>query len=333
MTKPSIAVIIPTKNRAGALRTVALPSLERSEFRDFACLVWDASEDDDSRKVVEDGGWSFELHYEKALRPGSSSQRNDAVLFVQKNWPEARWTLFIDDDSELSPDALEGVRDSFRDPEVWGVSLPFIHNPYAPSRFRRLSLWVYRRLFRVRGRGVVLPCLYFYLALPEERGAEVDWTRGGGMAFRMEVFTKLGIFFPEAFQRFGGYAAYEDQAFSFHLKHNLKRRIVNSLKGGYAHHPSGGRTDTQRLFAARWFNIGLFFEEVHGRRGLFRYHLAQISCKTFYLLYFTWHAIGGGGLDVFRGLCLGSRELRSEKREKIAGNLFKYGMRNEWNGK
>ncbi|MCL2009483.1 MAG: glycosyltransferase [Synergistaceae bacterium] len=291
MTHYSIAVIIATKNRAEAVRTISLPSLERLAFRDFICVIWDSSEDDDTLRVAESGNWSFKISYTKAPRVGSSSQRNDAVLHVHAVWPSVRYIVFIDDDSELSSDALEGVWASFQDSEVWGVNIPFTRYPYAPSVFRRLQLKICHSLFKKSGRGVVLPCLYPYLTLPETRGAEVDYLVAGGMGLRMEVFTELEIFFPEAFQRFGGYALLEDLAISFYLKHKLKRKIINSVHGSFVHHSVvGGRLDTQKYFAARWFNIHLLFEEIYDDCGVLAYFLRRIALDLFHLIHFTWYA-------------------------------------------
>ena len=59
-----LAVIIATKNRSEAIERYALASLERSEFRDFVCVVWDANDDERTRKVVE-GAWTFPLSLDR----------------------------------------------------------------------------------------------------------------------------------------------------------------------------------------------------------------------------------------------------------------------------
>ena len=120
-----LAVIIATKNRSESIEKYALASLERSAFRDFICVVWDASDDDRTRETAEGGGWSFPLRYFKAPRSGLTSQRNDAMDYVLEHIPSARYVLFIDDDSELSRDALEGVLRTFGDEGVWGVNVPY----------------------------------------------------------------------------------------------------------------------------------------------------------------------------------------------------------------
>jgi hypothetical protein len=289
-----------------------------------------------TQNVTENGDWSFPIFYIRAPRAGLPSQRNDAVLHARQTWPAVQYVVFIDDDTELSPDALNGIQETFQDPEVLGVNIPFICDPYASSKFRRLAHKIFHSLLKAPGRGVVLPCCYFYLAPPEIRGAKVDWTVGCGMAFRVEVFSKLECFFPEAFQRFGGYGAYEDQAFSFHLQYILKRKLTNSVYGGQIHHRvPGGRLNVKNLFAARWFNIRLLFDDTYGiyiqsdgYLCYFSYCWRLCMLKTFYFIYFSWHALYDRGFDVFRGLWAASRALRHE-RKKVIGRLFEYKMGND----
>ena len=104
-----LAVIVATKNRSEAIERYALASLERSAFRDFVCVVWDASDDERTRKVAEDGSWTFPLRYFKAPRFGLTSQRNDVVDHVLEHVPSVRHVLFIDDDCELSWDTVVSV--------------------------------------------------------------------------------------------------------------------------------------------------------------------------------------------------------------------------------
>jgi glycosyltransferase involved in cell wall biosynthesis len=315
----ALAVIIATKDRSEAIESISLPSLAKSTFRDFVCLVWDASQDETTRNIIENGDWAFTVFYTRAPRIGLPSQRNDAVLYV------LQYIVFIDDDTELSPDALEGVYRTSQDLEVWGISIPFASDPYASSRVRCAMHKIFRFLLKAPGRGVLLPCCYFYLTPLEIKGAEVDWTVGCGMAFRMEVFSKLGCFFPEPFQHFGGYAPYEDQAFSFHLKHCLKRKFVNSVCGTQIHHHlPGGRLNVKNLFAARWYNSRLFFDDIYSRYCgdrycFFAYYWRLWVFKIFYFAYFSWHALHGGGLDVFRGLwaVFSNMEIENDSEELI----------------
>lgn len=249
----TLAIIIATRNRVQALEQYSLSSLARSDFQDFICLIWDASEDDSTCVLAHDERWKFPLEYHKAQRPGSASQRNDAVGHVLDHYPSVRYILFIDDDCELYPGALEGVLQSFEDPSVWGVGIPILSHlkerNHTWGRTRRRYVTSYMKPVNIR---------------PERNGDVVEWLVGCSMAFRIEAFRNLRLCFPEAFQRFGGYALSEDVALSYGLYKIEGHKLILSLSGTLYHHSaSGGRLDLLALSAARWYNHHLLFELVN----------------------------------------------------------------------
>ena len=309
MINAPLAVIIATKNRSESIERYALASLERSAFRDFVCVVWDASDDDRTRKTAEDGGWTFPLRYFKAPRPGLTSQRNDAADYVLEHIPSVRYVLFIDDDSELSQDALEGVLQTFVDEEVWGVNVP--HAPILEGdgnegkEIRKKS----RASF---GSRVMTSYLYNRGTCPEPHGIDVAWLRCG-MAFRREVFGELGLRFPEEFQRFGGYALGEDSALSFYLHRKMGRKLKNAVSGTLRHYAAGGaRLNVANMAASKWYNFHLLFEclydDVRGPRLLW----LKIQFKLFMLaaaLRLLKRARSFDVISVLRGIASAKRAL------------------------
>ena len=306
-----LAVIIATKNRSEAIERYALASLERSTFRDFACVVWDASDDERTRKVVEDGAWTFPLRYFKAPRSGLTSQRNDAVDYVLEHIPSARYVLFIDDDSELSEDALEGILQTFGDEEVWGVNVP--HAPILEEDGNREKEIRNKVLASSRSR-VMTSYLHNRGTCPEPNGIDVDWLSGCGMAFRREVFEELGLRFPEAFQRFGGYALGEDLALSFYLHKKKGRKLKNPVSGTLRHYAAGGaRLNVANMAASKWYNFHLLFgclyDDVRGPRLLW----LRIKFKLFMLaaaLKLLRRARSFDVVSVLRGIAAAKRALR-----------------------
>ena len=106
-----LSVVIATKNRAEELRTISLPSLAKQDTRDFEVIVWDASEDNRSEQVVQALAVAhpdIPFLYFKAPRNGLCAQRNDAVKVAR-----GEIVFFIDDDSEVSPDGIAALRDTF----------------------------------------------------------------------------------------------------------------------------------------------------------------------------------------------------------------------------
>ena len=206
---PMLAVVIATKNRSEAIRKYALSSLERSSFRDFVCVIWDAGDGASTQEVAEDRSWTFEIAYFKALRVGSSSQRNDAVRYILEHYPSARAVVFMDDDSEFSEDALAGVAASFRDSGALIVNIRM--KPLLPQRGRAVQRL---KCFLGMNRHGVTPFLYNYGGSDEAAGIDAEWASGGGMGVDVSVF-KRRLFFPEEFQRFGGYALERTAPFRF----------------------------------------------------------------------------------------------------------------------
>jgi glycosyltransferase involved in cell wall biosynthesis len=256
-----VAVIIPTRNRAEALEKYSLRSLEGSDFRDFLCIVWDASDDENTRRVV-DRSWPFRAHYFKAPRTGLASQRNDAVSHVLTNLPEVRHVVFMDDDSEFSADALSGIMETFQsasDIAIVNIPMKSLTPPSWRSRFRNFA----KRRLGMNRHGTT-PFLYNYGGEDEAPGLDVEWASGCGMAVDVSIFERDRVFFPEAFQRFGGYSLGEDFAFSFFVSKKLRRRSVNALRGHLRHYAAGSaRLDVERMAASKWHNFHLLFEALY----------------------------------------------------------------------
>ena len=297
-----LAVIIATKNRSEAIERYALASLERSEFRDFVCVVWDASDDDRTRRAAEDGAWTFPIRYFEAPRPGLTSQRNDAVDHVLEHIPSVRYVLFIDDDCELSQDALRGILITFEKTDASVVNL--LMRPHSGQRTCGLLSWIKKRWGRKRHGATEF--LYNYGSDEEKPGGDADWASGGGMALDVDVFRALGCFFPEDFQRFGGYALGEDFAFSFFLHKKMGMHIVNSLGGHFFHYPAGGaRLNVANMAASKWYNFHLLFDclydDVRGPRLLW----LKVKFKLFMLaaaLKLLFRARSLDLLSLFRGI-------------------------------
>ena len=318
-----LAVIIATKNRSEAIERYALASLERSAFRDFVCVVWDASDDERTRKVAEDGSWTFPLRYFKAPRSGLTSQRNDAVDHVLEHVPSVRHVLFIDDDCELSWDALREILITFEKTNASVVNLPML--PHAGQRRCGLSSWIKRRWGRRRHGATEF--LYNYGFDEEKPGGDADWASGGGMALDVDVFRTLRCFFPEDFQRFGGYALGEDFAFSFFLHKKMGMRIINSLGGHFFHYPAGGaRLNVANMAASKWYNFHLLFEclydDVRGPRLLW----LKIKFKLFMFaaaLKLLFRARSLDLLSLFRGIGSARAALREFHAERSIKTLFR----------
>ncbi len=322
MNPPHLAVIIATKNRRADMDRHALASRERSLFRDFICVVWDASDDNKTERVIYTKAWNFQLCYVKAPRVGSSSQRNDAVDHMLQSYPSIRYVLFMDDDCEISPDALEGILDTFALPEASFVNLP-MHPTKAGEGESRRAAWIKRRLGW--NRYGATDFLYNYKSSEGGRGESVDWVGGGGMAVDAAVFRE-GHRFPEAFQRFGGYALGEDFAFTFYLYKKKGKRIINSLGGHFLHFPArGGRLNIAGMAASKWYNFHLLFaalyDDVQGARLLW----LKMKFKLFMVIAALKCLVRARSLNplpALRGIGEARKALKEYRRSKDIEKLF-----------
>jgi GT2 family glycosyltransferase len=261
----SLATIIATKDRHLALKYISLPSLVKTFYQQFITVVWDASENDLARQVAESFSADINVDYFRAPRIGLASQRNDAVNYVLTAYPTVQYILFIDDDSRLSPDAVKGVIATFEKyPDVWGVHIP-LHDSNYPYENANVDY---------DGKYVLLPDTeqpepYRFVKShavvgslpPETNDTFVEWMQGGGMAFRREVFTELGILFNEELQRFGGYALSEDIFVSTELRCRYSKKLWSNLHGYSCHlEAPGGRVDEEKRVASEIYNLRLLFD-------------------------------------------------------------------------
>jgi glycosyltransferase involved in cell wall biosynthesis len=328
-----IVVVIPTKDRSEAIGRYALASLERSSFRDFVCIVWDASDDDLTRGVVEDSQWSFEARYFKAPRRGLPSQRNDAIKYVLSDLLSVRYIVFMDDDSELSEDALAGVAETFRESGALIVNIPMkptAMKPIDTLSFRYMASFELKRLLGINRHGVT-SFLYNYGGEDEPAGCEVEWASGCGMGVDVSVFSGMEVFFPEEFQRFGGYALGADLAFSLYVSKKLGGCLVNSLRGHLLHYVAGApRLNIQNMAASKWYNFHLLFDAIYGGEELGQGRAPKLRIKKLCFKFFMAAAalkllLRARSLDVLSVLRVIS-EARSAYRRYRKENDIRYLM-------
>jgi len=250
-----ISIIIPTKNRAEALEKISLPSLVNQTYKEFEVIIWDASDNEGVLRVIENFP-ELNIKYFKAPRIGTSSQRNDAI-----NRASGEIYYFIDDDTELSNDALEAILEEFSssNDEVVGCSPPLISsNVYEGPFLKRISSFIWKPF-------TLIFCLPYqsHYRIVKRSGAPcwpakdspglVQWLQGCSMAFKKEAFKIRS--FDERLQNLGPYAKAEDVVFSYGLFKQGKKLLI-TRKGWAKHHfAPGGRPQSETLHASALFSI------------------------------------------------------------------------------
>jgi glycosyltransferase involved in cell wall biosynthesis len=289
---PSISVIIATKNRDEQLCGISLPSLSRQlGTSSFEVIIWDASEDYKSRKVVEEfavENQGVSVRYFRAPRVGLSRQRNDAVK-------EAKGDIlfFIDDDSEVSPDGIRTLAEMFAtDDRVAGGCLPLEYNfpeGTKPAILRASGRWAwfvrgYYRIFEPAKKASG----YFPPIPPAPRGT-ISYLFGCNMAFRKDIFATHH--FEERLQRFSNYVICDDLIFSRVLMQ--EGRQLRVAKEGYVIHraASGGR-----------FNVGFESGQVEGYNAGIVWLVSAFPWSRWTVFPFVWARTGVLSAGLFQCL-------------------------------
>jgi len=254
-----ISVIIATRNRADALEKISLPSLAKQDFKDFEVIIWDASDDNKSKIVVENFIQSHPdmiVRYFKAPRVGLPSQRNDAVKVALGDI-----IFFIDDDSKVSSDGIRAIYDAFEEnKDIVGASLPSSQEQYLvdknnePKNLEYVVLRTFSKLLLfddVIRKKVKIHFLKIF-RIDYKESPYVKNLPGRNMAFKKEVF--LDHHFEEKLEKFGGYAAYEDTQFTRRL-YEEKKKLFITKKGDLLHLPAkGGRPENKNFIAISIYN-------------------------------------------------------------------------------
>lgn len=294
-----ISVIIPTINRAKTLRDISLPSLINQTFSNLEIIVWDASEDNSSKMVVEEfiNNYPYiDIKYFYAERKGLASQRNDAIKKA-----DGDIVLFIDDDVYLESHFLESllkIYENDKEKKIGGAQ-GLILDPRKDETLKSKIVYflteIISFLFLLGGSSFRQKVLYSgkyvsYPVLPIDYSKkylttdtidnDLQWLSGCCMSYRREIFEKFGYRFDEELEKFGGYAYMEDGDFSYRVYKNLKFQLVRVRSAICIHyHVIGGRGNLKNNFASRAYNQFIFLGK-------------NIPFSILTILAFVWSQIG-----------------------------------------
>jgi GT2 family glycosyltransferase len=274
----AVSVVIVTRNRSGAVAAISLRSLARQTWLPIQILVWDASDDQATQEVVSNMQPVFgaSLHYVRAPRQGTPSQRNDAVAQCVGDA-----ILFLDDDAELWPNALQQlalVFDADTGRRIAGCQCTLVAGPRWKNRTAGLRWFLahlYRSVFLLdtfsRHQGFLssghttgaepLPEVQA-LAQATRGGCErgLQWMWGNCMAWRRSIFDNPGARFDEELQATGSYGFLEDTMFSRQVLRLSGMELARARAALCMHHETGGSRADLRSFGAMYaFNYWLLW--------------------------------------------------------------------------
>lgn len=326
-----LSVIVATRNRTAALRDICLAALARQEIdvpREL--IICDATDDRTTEELI--GRWAaahpeWRTIYLRADRAGTCSQRNQAVAAAQ-----GEIVLFLDDDLELLPGALDELVSAFRRDggrEYAGFECTFVApvEPASCLRHGPLRQAVWRgtmHLFGLptgTGKPVVLPSGFPDGTEPEPAGSgpgllgqagtigDVEWLGGCCMAFRRDLIIRDSAVFDTKLERFSGYALAEDNLLCVMVRRQTGLKLGQCRAALGVHHAvPGGRGDERARGAALAYNIFLVWSADGPPTAWrwFQYLRGQLGQVVI--------SFRHGGWQRFRGLLEGWRAVSQEVR-------------------
>jgi glycosyltransferase involved in cell wall biosynthesis len=279
-SRSNISLVICTRDRPQDLdRCLAsLPSQDRRP--DHVVVVDNASCTRETQQVAERHG----IVYVREDRPGLDIARNRGAAVSRGDI-----IAYTDDDAVLHPSWLRQIENAFDAKEIWAVTglvLPAELETEAQCLFEKV--WSFSRGFQRRDFG---PLFYSHT---RKQGCPA-WEIGAGanMAFRREVFDKIGGFdvrldvgaagcsgdseFWNRILHAGGVCRYEPSAVLYHFHRRtldgLRAQIRAYMRGHITalliqHERTGERGNLHRIFRSlpRWY-LGKGLRRLAGRRN------------------------------------------------------------------
>ena len=257
-----LAVVIPTRNRAAALRRT-LGSLASQSVQPAELVIVDASEDDNTRLLCLErsiSGLQSTIIWQAAETVGAAIQRNQGVRTSSQSV-----VGFFDDDILFEPCCLERMwRALNSDDRLGGVTAMIINQRYqAPG-------WVSRIVFRLLAgtpemsyAGRVLgPAVNL---LPEDREdlpevVPVEWLNLGCTFYRRQALPDPP--FPDHFK---GYSLMEDVALSLTVSQRWKLANARTARIYHDSQPGSHKSDPALLAEMQLINRHFVMTKILGR--------------------------------------------------------------------
>lgn len=239
-----VSVVVCTYNRCGVLGK-SLESLAAQDLPDsvgWEVIVVDNNSGDDTKNVVEGlrSEYPNRFRYVMESRQGVSYARNAGIQ-------AARGSIiaFLDDDEVASPDWLRELTGQLGSGEWAGAGGTVIAqwNCPQPRWLRRQSPFIAGPL-----------CFFEYDPDPDFRERMTVPPFGANMAFRKEMFEKLGGFRTDLGRVGGQLFANEDTEFGRRLM--AAGRCLRWEPGAVVFHPVEMHRVSKRYFIRWWFNKG-----------------------------------------------------------------------------
>lgn len=283
-----LAVVIPTRNRAAALRRT-LGSLASQSVQPAQLMIVDASEDDSTRLLCLEPsipGLQSTIIWQAAETVGAAIQRNQGVRTSSQSV-----VGFFDDDILFEPCCLERMwRGLNSDDRLGGVAAMITNQRYQPPG--RISRLVFRLMAgktelsyagRVLGPAVNL--------LPEDREdlpevVPVEWLNLGCTFYRRQSLPD-----PPFLSHFTGYSLMEDLALSLTVGRCWKLANVRTARIYHDSQPGTHKSDCARFAEMQLVNRHFVMTRILGRNRFSDY--LKLAIFEFFSLASSLHSESG----------------------------------------
>ena len=178
LTGRQLAIITPTKGRHKQLSAM-LEKLSLQTVKPGQIIIADGGRDAGNVVAVYQG--FLPVHWLDCPNPGQVIQRNLALTYLED---EIRAVLYLDDDIQLEPDAIENLLEFWNSKprEPAGVSLNLTNMPQQPDNFyRHLFFMATDKKGRVHKSGYNTPIVGL------NESIESQWLIGGATCWRRDI--------------------------------------------------------------------------------------------------------------------------------------------------
>ena len=254
---PTIAIIIPTRNRPEELRAL-LACIERQTIRPVGVTVIDSSDEPQKAEVRQ-------LLAESPLAPrlvdhwppSAAAQRNHGL---DLSGDAAEWVLMLDDDISIEPECLENLQAEAARLKTGHAGLGL--NPTDKDAYRKYgalrSLGLFEQLgFYSRKIGKVMPSGWHTRTVHVTEDCETDWLTTCAVMWNLRLID--GERFDEFFQQ---YSYLEDLEFSYRMRG--KGRLVLLAGVEYHHAASPKGRNSPQWFGRIEIRNRFYFVRKHG---------------------------------------------------------------------
>jgi glucosyl-dolichyl phosphate glucuronosyltransferase len=184
-----ISVIIPTRNRSRTLRVTLNSLLNQNDLKDLEVIIIDNGSTDDTKQIcdpfINDSKLKFKYYYDD--EPGLLTGRHLGASLAKGDV-----IGFLDDDVELAPTWVAGIKDAFINSKIHLAT-----GPCLPRHEIEPPAWLQYFWSKIRGKGLACDWLSLIDLGNKKRFIDPNLVWGLNFCIRKDALFALGGFHPD----------------------------------------------------------------------------------------------------------------------------------------